>query len=265
VRRLHGIGVLVTRPEEQAAPLCRLLETEGAASFRLPALAIEPVDAAIRPAAGAADDPFELIIFTSANAVRFGIPQLRLPGDAPSVAGAPALAAVGPATAHALHLAGHRAAVQPDQSFDSEGLLAHPRLRELRGRRILLVKGCGGRELLAEELRRRGAALEVAEVYRRVPARPAAAALQSVDRALAADAVQVVTATSLEIGANLLAMAPPSWRTAFDRLLWLVPGERVAAGLRQLGVHAPLLRADSAEDQDLVTALVRWRSSVSGA
>ena len=43
------------------------------------------------------------------------------------------------------------------------------------------------------------------------------------------------------------------------------PGERVAAGLRALGLQAPQLVADSAEDQDLVAALVRWRSSVSGA
>jgi hypothetical protein len=54
-------------------------------------------------------------------------------------------------------------------------------------------------------------------------------------------------------------------RTEFERAHWLVPGGRVAAGLRELGLQAPLLKADSAEDQDLVAALVRWRSSVSGA
>ena len=36
---LQGVGVLVTRPEQQAMPLCRLLEIEGASTLRLPAVA----------------------------------------------------------------------------------------------------------------------------------------------------------------------------------------------------------------------------------
>jgi hypothetical protein len=50
-----------------------------------------------------------------------------------------------------------------------------------------------------------------------------------------------------------------------ERAHWLVPGERVAAGIRARGVAAPLLRAASAEDQDLVSALLRWRATLSGA
>jgi hypothetical protein len=46
---------------------------------------------------------------------------------------------------------------------------------------------------------------------------------------------------------------------------WLVPGARVAGALRERGVTAPILQADTAEDQDLVAAIIRWRSSVSGA
>jgi uroporphyrinogen-III synthase len=60
-------------------------------------------------------------------------------------------------------------------------------------------------------------------------------------------------------------MAPLQLRAEFERVHWLVPGERVAAGLRALGLQAPLLQAESAEDQDLVAALVRWRSSESRA
>jgi hypothetical protein len=46
---------------------------------------------------------------------------------------------------------------------------------------------------------------------------------------------------------------------------WLVPGQRVAAALREHGLRAPLLLSESAEDQDLLAALLRWRSSASGA
>ena len=267
MRPLHGIGVLVTRPAQQAAPLCRLLESAGASSHRLPAIEIEPVDVASdvqtnsdrsAPSGGVPGGPLHLVIFMSANAVRLGLRLLERHGDV-------AVAALGPATARALREAGHTVAVLPQSGFDSESLLAHPRFNALGGRRVLLVKGCGGREMLADELVRRGAVLEIAEVYRRVPARPDGAALQAVERELAAGTIQVITATSLEIGANLLAMATPTLRAAFDGLHWLVPSERVTAGLRRDGLSAPVLQADSAEDQDLVAALVRWRSSVSGA
>src|SRR6202051_3300216 len=70
---LHGVGVLVTRPEQQAMPLCRLLESQGASTLRLPALEIKAVGNRRETAAqlGALDN-FDVIIFTSANAVRFG-------------------------------------------------------------------------------------------------------------------------------------------------------------------------------------------------
>ncbi len=59
-------------------------------------------------------------------------------------------------------------------------------------------------------------------------------------------------------------MATPGLRDEFERVHWLVPGERIAAGVRELGLSSPLVRAESAEDHDLVAALIRWRSSASG-
>src|ERR1700688_4682573 len=149
---LHGVGVLVTRPELQAMPLCRLLETQGAITLRLPAVEITSFGdrRALAAQLGALED-FDLLIFSSANAVRFGASLLDQKRDL-------TLAAIGPATARALNLAGYRVAVQPRESFDSEGLLLHPRLEHPAGRRILIVKGVGGRPLLEQERGRAGAA-----------------------------------------------------------------------------------------------------------
>jgi uroporphyrinogen-III synthase len=255
---LHGVGVLVTRPELQAMPLCRLLESLGATTSRLAALEIRPLKdrRALAEQLGVLEN-FDVIVFTSANAVRFGVSFLDQKRGL-------ALAALGPATSRALNQAGYRVAIQPD-SFDSEGLLNTPRLAHVAGHRILIITGTGGRDLLQQELTRRGATVVCAEVYERVPATPSAAVLASVHGQFAAGELQVITATSLEIGASLLKLAPFELRNEFERAHWLVPGGRVAAGLRELGLQAPLLKADSAEDQDLVAALVRWRSSVSGA
>ena len=171
---LHGVGVLVTRPEQQAMPLCRLLEIQGATTLRLPAVEIRAVGQRRETAAqlGALED-FDVIIFTSTNAVRFGASLLDQKREL-------TLAALGPATARALNLAGYRVAVQPRESFDSEGLLAHPKLEHPAGLRIFIIKGIGGRPLLEQELAQRGAQVVTAEVYRREPAVPSPAVLGAV-------------------------------------------------------------------------------------
>jgi uroporphyrinogen-III synthase len=256
---LHGVGVLVTRPEQQAMPLCRLLEIQGASTLRLPAVEIRAAGNRRETAArlGALDD-FDVIIFTSANAVRFGASLLDQKRDL-------TLAAIGPATARALNLAGYRVALQPRETFDSESLLLHPKLEHPAGLRILIIKGIGGRPFLEQKLAHRGAQVVTADVYQREPAVPGPAVLAAVLERFTAGEVQVITATSLEIASNLLDIADSALRLEFERVHWLVPGERIAQGVRELGLRAPLVQADSAEDQDLVAALVRWRSSVSGA
>lgn len=257
---LQGVGVLVTRPEFQAMPLCRLLESLGATTLRLPPIEIKPLmdRRALAAQLDGGLESFDVILFASANAVRFGVSLLDQKRDL-------TLAALGPATARALNQAGYRVAIQPGESFDSEALLAHSRLEHVAGHRILIVKGTHGRDLLQQELTRRGATVACADVYERVAAKLSTAALAAVQERFASGEMQVITATSLELGAALLAAAPPELRTEFERAYWLVPGERVALGLRELGLKAPLLQADSAEDQDLAAALIRWRSSVSGA
>jgi uroporphyrinogen-III synthase len=257
---LQGLGVLVTRPEQQATPLCRLLESAGAQTLRLPVIEIRPaVDTAGIKGRLGPIEAFDLIIFTSANAVRFGVALLdQGAADVP-------LAAIGPATARALREAGHRVAVTPDGGFDSEALLLHPLLANPGGRRILLIKGMHGRNLLETRLTERGAQVVVADVYKRERASHCAAVLEALEGEFAAGNIQVVTATSVEIAAGLLDVATPTLRRDFDRVHWLVPGGRVAAALRERGVSGPILEANTAEDQDLVAAVVRWRSSVSGA
>ncbi len=261
--------MLVTRPEFQAMPLCRLLESHGATTLRLAVVEIKPLkDRRVLMEQLGGLENFDVILFTSANAVRFGVSLLDQNR-------ALTLAAVGPATSRALNQAGYRVAMQAGESFDSEGLLSHPRLGHVAGHRILIIKGTEGRDLLQQELMRRGATVVCADVYERARANVSAAALTAVQQRFAAGGVQVITATSLAIGAALLELAPlgspplePAsldLRGEFERAHWLVPGERVAAGLRALGLNAPLLRADSAEDQDLAAALIRWRANVSDA
>jgi uroporphyrinogen-III synthase len=256
---LEEVGVLVTRPSHQATPLCRLFEAAGAAVTRFAAIEIRPLgDTRMWAAQLGALGDFDLIIFASANAVKYGAALLEQRRDLP-------LAAIGPATARSLNQAGYRVSVQPPEGFDSESLLRHPKLTSVAGHRVLLVKGQGGRELLEQELGRRGAMLTLAEVYRRECPAPAADELSALESRFERREIQVITATSAEIGGNLLVLATPALRRHFDAAHWLVPSARVADILRQGGIKGQIMRAASAEDQDLVSAVVRWRSTVSGA
>ena len=254
---LQGVGVLVTRPEQQAMPLCRLLEAQGAATRRLSVIEVRACERRALDAPLGAIQSFDLIVFVSANAVRFGATLLEQSRELN-------LAAIGPATARSLNQAGYRVAVQPDD-YNTEGLLNHPRLQHMAGRKVLLIQGRDGRMLLQQELERRGAAVTALTVYERVPAPVDSQALADLQAHLTAGDLQVVTATSLDIGGRLLELAAIELRHSLEQALWLVPSQRVAAGLRARGLRAPLLQAASAQDQDLVAALLGWRSRASNA
>jgi uroporphyrinogen-III synthase len=250
---LAGLGVLVTRPEPQAAPLARLLEAHGASIFRLPAIAVcaRPDRAAIRAALGPLDR-YQWLIFVSANAVRFGIYLLEERREL-------RLAAVGPATAAALNHAGFRVSLVPTGGYDSESLLAEPELQHVHGQRIAIVRGEGGRELLGEVLAARGAEVSYADVYTRARPEYPPETIAAVETALAEGVIDVITATSGEIVENLLELLTPAGRESLRRATLLAGSRRIADRARELGLDGPVIIADRADDAGLKDALLFWR------
>ena len=252
MRELDGLGVLVTRPETQAAPLAHALEAAGARVYRLPTLEIRArADrAAVRAAVGPVDR-YHWVIFVSANAVRHGVALLEARATVP-------VAAIGPATATALRLAGHAVRLSGEGSFDSEHLLAAPELASVAGQRILVVRGVGGRDLIIEQLRARGAEVVCAEVYERACAVPVPGALAAVESAWSAGQIAVATATSVEVLRCLVELLTPRGRALLRETALLVGGARVAATAREMGLTGPVIVASSPESGVLVDALRRW-------
>ena len=244
---LAGLGVLVTRPAHQADGLCQAIEDAGGRALRLPLLEIVPapdpktVAARLDAARGA-----DWWIFTSANAVREAV---RLDNGA-----WPRLAAAGAATAEALCAAGREAMLVPAGSDGTPGLLAAPELAAPAGRRILIVTGADSLPALAAGLRARGAQVDVAEVYRRLPvAHPPAA----VAAALAPAAVAIVS--SSEALQQLFHLAPPPLRARLLDLQLALPSARVVEKARELGfARTPLLPA-RVSDSAWLELLQRWR------
>jgi uroporphyrinogen-III synthase len=248
---LHGLGVLVTRPPDQAAELCALIDAHGGRALSFPTLTIQLPSAPER-AGRLLCGPADLFVFISPNAVTYA---RRLLAGRALTSGA-RIAAVGSATAKALLEAGFRVDLQPRERFDSEGLLALPDLASLHGQRVVIVRGEGGRALLGDTLQARGADLDYAEVYRRgrPDSDPTALLAQWRQR------VDLVSATSAEILSNLVAMlGRPGWPLLGSTPL-LVISERMREQAQTMG-FARLLVAQNAGSQAIVTRLCEWVAS----
>jgi len=173
-RPLAGIGVLVTRPAHQADELKHAIEDAGGNAVLLPVIDIAPrATANIKADLELLQSP-DIVVFVSANAVRFGLNLI----DSNQCQ----IAAIGPATARALEAAGVSADIQPRSGFNSEHLLATDALRQVAGKSILIVRGSAGRELLAETLRERGARVDYLPVYERNRASPDTGVLKNLEK-----------------------------------------------------------------------------------
>jgi uroporphyrinogen-III synthase len=256
-RPLAGVRVLVTRPAAQAGGLARLIEEAGGEAIVFPALEIAPPrDAAALDKILARLREFDSAIFISANAVHQGLGRLAARGL--SLPPGLALAAVGEATARALKERGIADVVSPGGRFDSEALLATQALTEVDGKRIVIFRGEGGRELLADELRRRGARVEYAQCYRRVrPATDPAALLER----LARGTIDIVTVTSVASLTNLLEIAGTGGRARLLRLPFVVVSTRLGGAARAAGLEHPPLESANASDEAIVARIRAWRAS----
>lgn len=253
---LEGIGVLVTRPAEQSDRLCQLIESLGGTAIRFPTIEIQPVDKLeIDEVVGNPDD-YHWMIFVSANAVRYGLGILGLKSKTPC-----RLAAIGSATARALAEAGLGPVLTPSKGFRSEDLLERPELHRVAGQRILIVRGIGGRELLAETLRQRGAETRYAEVYRRSLPQLEQASRDRVESLWSQGGVQYVTAGSVEGLVNLDRLLTEGGRRMLRRTLLVTSSGRVVKKATIMAVRPAPVLAEGPEDGDLVNALVADRCS----
>lgn len=252
---LDGCVVVVTRPERQAGRFRDLVRRLGGEVVAFPTLSIEPLPLDEEALACLAPDAFDWVVYTSANAVEFSVDRLGCPGRA-------RVAAIGSGTARALAARGIEVHAVPAAGADSEGLLALPAFAAPRGLRVLVVKGTGGRDALRTTLTARGAAVAVAEVYRRVTAHPLPGAFDGL-RSAGTRRRAVVAVTSVEVLGALLELAPESAAPNLRDMPLLVPGERVAAAARERGWRGPLFIAPSAEDEAMLATLLR-RSAPAG-
>ena len=244
---LAGLNVVVTRPREQALDLVRRIEELGGKPLLLPLLQIEavPDDSELHDQVTRMQQA-DLAIFISPNAVRYGMVAISASGGLPASV---KVATVGPGSAKALHEHGITHVLTPNSRFDSEGLLALPELKNVSGRRVMIFRGDGGRELLGDTLKARGALVEYVTCYVR--------SKKEIDIAeLLRQNPHVITVTSSEALSHLWESIKRSSGQGLEDLPIFLTQERIAALARQQGWRNVMV--SEAGDDGLLTSLVAW-------
>ncbi|MEO8628221.1 MAG: uroporphyrinogen-III synthase [Betaproteobacteria bacterium] len=246
---LRGHAVLITRPAQQAGRLAALIRDAGGEPIVFPAIAILP------PADGSraanllhSAATFQLAIFISPIAVEQAYALLAAAWPETL-----ATAAIGEATSIALRGHGVQNVIVPNDGSDSEALLARPELTNVAGQRILIVRGEGGRERLAEALRRRGADVVYAECYRRrQPQADPGELLARWERG----ALHAVTVMSSETLDNFWNMIGPRGQELFGRTPLFMPHASIAEHAADLGLTQTAITPPG--DEGMVRGLSAW-------
>jgi len=244
---LAGLNIAVTRPREQAAALVHEICKMGGSCIQFPLLEISPLadDTKLRALVARLHE-YQLAIFISPNAVRYGMLTIKQSGGLPPTL---AVATVGMSSAKALNDYGVANVIAPHHNFDSESLLALPELQAVRHKRIVIFRGEKGRELLGDTLESRGAIVEYIACYHR--GNP-----QHDIFALLAARPDILSISSSEALRNLHEMLNPASQDQILALPLFVSHARIAAAAQKLGWRNIITFSDS--DSGLMSALISW-------
>jgi uroporphyrinogen-III synthase len=249
---LQDLGVLVTRPAHQAANLARLIRDAGGEPILFPVLEIlDPSDQTALLATLSRLDSFDLAIFISPNAVNKAMNLILARRSWPASLG---VAAIGKGSRRELLRYGMDNVLVPESRFDSEGLLALPILQNMQGRRVVIFRGEGGRELLGDTLVARGALLEYAECYRR--SKPVLDAAPLLHR-WARGEIHAVTVTSGESLHNLFDLLGKLGQQWLRKTPLFAPHEKIAALGASLGLESVIVTPEG--DEGMLAGLIKWQ------
>jgi uroporphyrinogen III methyltransferase/synthase len=248
---LFGQRIVVTRPAGQSAGLSLSLRDLGADVIELPAIEIiapedsQPIERAIRELS-----EYQWLIFTSANGVEGFCNSL----DASSVDWRDLraqIAVIGPATRAAVEALHLKVDVMAEE-YVAESLADALSESEVKGKRMLLPRAAVARDTLPEDLRRKGATVDVVEAYRSVapqdlPARTAEV-LNSGRRP------DWITFTSSSTVSNIVRAAPAG---SLDGVKIATIGPVTSATARKLGLKVTVEASEYTAD-GVVAAIVAF-------
>ena len=259
---LSNTHIMVTRPAHQASQLINLLEDAGAKILCLPLIeivAISEPKAAIEQVKALAQT--DIAVFISQNAVTHGMNLIHQHGELPSNV---KLATVGLGSANLLgHLSDRAVEIVPLGNFNSEGLLSHPALQDVDGKKITIFRGIGGRNVLADTLSSRGAQVSYAEVYQR---QQPALDLEMLAKIWQNDPIDYICITSGAGLENLVAniskqKTPAQLRTNIIDTQLIIVNKRLVSLVQKNGFTKLPIITNNVSDKDIVDAIIKHKST----
>ncbi len=247
---LDGKTVVVTRPLTQAQNMLQLLESKQAITVHFPVMQISAADDIQNAQEKFRQiEEYDTLIFISANAVHYAISSASELGINFKQCN---LAAVGPATMSALEANNYLVTIVPKSGFSSEDLLSDIALKEVKDKKILIIRGQGGRELLFDTLDSRGAIVEYAEVYQRqLPKQRNPIRLDELN---AQDSA--ILLSSAESAQNLWSLCTEEERLWLTTVKTIVGSQRIAEAITRVGYKNNSIIADNPSDQAMLAAVM---------
>ncbi|WP_434776981.1 uroporphyrinogen-III synthase [Neisseria sp. Ec49-e6-T10] len=243
--KLNGQIVLVTRPQMQSKKLIHLLQIAGAnAQLFTPITILPKTDCLLT-----LDKHFlqaDWVFFVSPSAIDVAAPYLnfhRFNGS---------LFCVGQPSAEKLRVISGKNVYHPEAGQnDTLALLSLPIFQQAFMKKVLIIRGEGGRADMAHFLHEKGAHVYIEEVYQRHPI-PLdwAQFFMWVQTGL----LSAICVTSSEIAQLLFKNAPQEAQQILKKLLYLVPHVRIQEHLQRLGAEKVITCA--AGDENMVKSLI---------
>ncbi|MBB1363834.1 uroporphyrinogen-III synthase [Shewanella sp. SR44-4] len=235
--------VLLTRPQGRNQAMEEQLSQRDVAYLVTPLLSVVETTEQLDPTHLNNTDN---LLFISTNSVDFAAQKLQqqFPTHCRYFA-------VGQATADSLAQYNINAFTSPEHSQDSEGLLSLAQLQDVDKQSFIIVRGLGGRETLAEQLRLRGANVNYWQVYQRaIPKLDGKAITQQWE----SFGIDTIVVTSGEILSNLVELVPKELFAWLRACHIIVPSNRVELQAKAMGL-SHITNANGANTQAILASL----------
>ena len=235
---LFGKAVVVTRAEDQADSMIRLLQEKGAEPVSFPVIqTVPPPDWSLLDRALTRLDQYHGLIFTSVNGVRFFMQRLKQKGqDIRDLKGVH-IYTIGPKTEKAVQDFGMQVDCVPE-NFVAESLIESLGRENVTGKKFLIPRALVAREILPDQLREMGALVDVVPAYQTLPP---TRKNEDLTHRLKDGVVDVITFTSSSTVTNFLEQIGPELSPLLDRVAFACIGPVTANTARENGLKVTIV------------------------
>jgi uroporphyrinogen-III synthase len=240
----NKLRILITRPQQQGQVLATKLAELGFTALSQPMFYYQTRSLTAKLQQQLAAKYHKTIVFVSVAAVHHAniiFPLINWQNIT--------FIAVGEATKNALKDLTEQVIICP-ALHTSEGLLALTALSDVSGQHIIIVRGNGGRELLAQSLLQRGANVSYFESYQRVWHK-FPSDIHGQWQAAKINCIVLTSRALLERLIDLISPLDNHWKNS---CLWIVASQRIADNAQQLGLKH-VINAQGANDEAIIACI----------